>query len=255
MEAHFLGVPNVTPLIFAGLSLAAFCTALAGIMLGAAGGLVLIAIMATVLPPAVLVPVKTLIQLGASCSRTMMMWRYVMRGALLPFLAGAVIGAAVGARVFIELPVIALQGIMAVFILVIAWLPKIGRVGNVHGRFAVLGFGATFLGMFVSATGTLLAPFVASASPDRRNHSATIGALMMLVHVSKLVAFGVLGIAVGAYIPLVLAMIAGSALGNFVGRHALDKMPEKVFRIGFKLLMTVLGIRMLWIVARGAGWI
>ena len=255
MEPHFLGVPNVTPLIFSGLAFAAFCTALAGIMLGAAGGLVLIAIMAMVLPPAVLVPVHTLIQLGASCSRTMMMWRYVMRGALLPFLAGAAIGAAVGARVFLELPVTALQGIMAVFILVIAWLPKIGRIGNLHGRFAVLGFGATFLGMFVSATGTLLAPFVASASPDRRNHSATIGALMMLVHISKLVAFGVLGIAVGAYIPLVLAMIAGSALGNFVGRHALDKIPEKVFRIGFKLLMTVLGIRMLWIVARGAGWI
>ena len=32
--------------------------------------------------------------------------------------------------------------------------------------YAVLGFGASFLGMFVSATGTLLAPFVASAAPE-----------------------------------------------------------------------------------------
>ena len=255
MHTQFLGVPDVTPLIFSGLAFAAFCTAFAGIMLGAAGGLVLIAIMATVLPPVVLIPVHTLVQLGASCSRTVMMWRFVMRNAMLPFLLGAAIGAAVGARVFVELPVTALQGIMAVFILVIAWLPKVGRVGNMHGRFAVLGFGASFLGMFVSATGTLLAPFVASAAPDRRNHSATIGALMMMVHITKLVAFGVLGVAIGAYIPLVLAMIAGAALGNYIGRHTLTLMPERAFRIGFKLLMTVLGIRMLWIAARSQGWI
>ena len=84
----------------------------------------------------------------------------------------------------------------------IAWLPKVGRVGNLHGRFAVLGFGASFLGMFVSATGTLLAPFVASAAPDRRNHSATIGALMMMVHINKPDAFGVLGVVLGAGVRL-----------------------------------------------------
>ena len=46
------------------------------------------------------------------------------------------------------------------------WMPKLGRFGAERGRFAFLGFGTTFLGVFVSATGTLLAPFVASAAPE-----------------------------------------------------------------------------------------
>jgi uncharacterized membrane protein YfcA len=255
MHTQFLGVPDITPLIFSALAAAAFCTAVAGVTLGAAGGLVLFAIMAAILPITVLVPVHTVVQLGSSCSRTALMWRYVMRWAMLPFLVGAVLGAAIGARVFVALPITVLQGAMAVFVLVIAWLPKIGRVGAARSRFAVLGFGVTFLGIFVSATGTLLAPFVASAAPDRRNHSATLGALMMMTHISKLVAFGVIGIAIGAYIPLVAAMIVGTVLGNYVGRQTLNYMPERLFRIAFKLLMTVLGLRMLWVAARGAGWI
>jgi uncharacterized membrane protein YfcA len=44
-------------------------------------------------------------------------------------------------------------------------------------------------------------------------------------------------------------------LGNYVGRQTLNYMPERLFRIAFKLLMTVLGLRMLWVAARGAGWI
>ena len=50
-------------------------------------------------------------------------------------------------------------------------MPKLGRIGAERGRFLALGFGATFLGVFVSATGTLVAPFVASAAPDRRQHA------------------------------------------------------------------------------------
>ena len=57
-------------------------------------------------------------------------------------------------------------------------MPNLGRFGAERGRFAFLGFGTTFLGVFVSATGTLLAPFVASHAPNRYNHAATLGALM-----------------------------------------------------------------------------
>lgn len=253
MESQFLGVPDIDGWIFSGLALAAFFTAFLGILSGAAGGLVLLAIMAMVFPPAVLIPVHTVVQLGAGSSRILIMWRYVMRGTLLPFFGGAVLGAVMGAQVFVSLPTAVLQGILGVSIIFLAWLPRFARFGPARGRFAILGFGATFLGMFVSATGTLLAPFVASASPDRRNHAATLAALMCMVHVSKIVAFGVLGVAIGAYLPLIGAMIAMGASGNFVGSKVLNHMPERTFRIVLQVVLTLLALRLLWVAARGSG--
>ena len=86
-------------------------------------------------------------------------------------------------------------------------MPKLGRIGAERGRFAFLGFGTTFLGVFVSATGTLLAPFVASAAPNRYNHAATLGALMLISHTAKVAAFGFIGFAIGSFVPLMVAMV------------------------------------------------
>src|SRR4029079_19289151 len=93
---------------------------------------------------------------------------------------------------------------------------KLGRFGAERSRFGVLGFATTFLGVFVSATGTLLAPFIACSTRDGRVRVATMGALMMTSHLAKVAAFGFIGFAIGRYVPLMLAMIATGAVGNWV---------------------------------------
>jgi uncharacterized membrane protein YfcA len=226
-----------------------------GVVTGSAGGLLLLTLLSLVFPPTVLIPVHTVVQMGAGASRVVIMWSYVMRWAILPFLIGAVLGAALGAQVFINLSNAALQGILGSFIIVMTWMPGLTRMGGDRNRFAVIGFGATFIGMFVSATGTLIAPFVAGASPDRRNHAATFAALMTIVHLCKLVAFGLLGVALHAYLPLMLAMIASAALGNWIGSRVLSRMPEKGFRVTFQIVVTVLALRLLWRAARDGGLI
>jgi uncharacterized protein len=253
VDAQYLGVPDINGWIFWGMSLAAFVTTFLGSITGAAGGLVLLAIMAIFFPPAILVPVHTVVQLGVGSSRALLMWRYVMRGTLLPFALGSALGAALGAQIFVSLPSGVLQGTIGLFILTLAWLPKFARLGSENKRFAAVGFAATFLGVFVSATGTIVAPFVASASPDRRNHAATLGSLMTIVHVMKLIAFGALGVAAADHIPLMAVMIAGCVLGNWFGHKALDRMPERLFRIFFQALLTVLALRLLWVGATESG--
>ena len=115
----------------------------------------------------------------------------------------------------------------------------------------MLGFVATFAGVFVSATGTLVAPFVASAAPDRRNHAATLGALMMFVHIAKIAAFGVIGFAVSEYVVLMAAMIAAGAVGNWLGEEALHRVSEQRFRLMLQLFLTVLGLQLVWAAAAG----
>ncbi len=86
-------------------------------------------------------------------------------------------------------------------------------------------------------------------------HAATLAAFMSLTHVMKVVAFGVLGVSVGVYAPLIAAMVVSGLIGNFVGRPALNRMREEWFRTIFKLLMTLLAIRLIYVAASKSGWI
>ena len=60
-------------------------------------------------------------------------------------------------------------------------------------------------------------------------------------------AFGVLGVSLSEYLPLILTMIFCAFFGNYIGRYFLNKMPERWFRIIFKLFMTALAIRLLFV--------
>jgi uncharacterized protein len=250
----FLGTPDVGALLFAGLCVASFVTAFIGVFTGAAGGVILLALMAMVMPPTAVIPVHTVVMLGTGISRTVIMWRFVMRDTLLPFIIGAPIGAAAGAKVFVALPMAWLQAILGAFILLVTWMPQLGRFGARRGRFAVLGFGTVFLGVFVSATGSLLAPFIASATPDRHNLAATMGALMAITHVAKLVAFGFIGFAIGSFVPLMAAMIVTGTAGNWIGELALHRTSEQRFRVVFQLVLTALSLRLLWGAVANLGW-
>jgi len=253
MDAPFLGMPDVDGWLVLGLSLASFVTTFLSVAMAVGGGLMLLAILAIFFPPAVVIPVHTLVQLGVGTGRVFLMWRYVLGTTVLPFTIGAALGAAAGAQIFVTLPATLLYGFLSVFIVTVTWLPNLGRFGPERGRFALLGFAATFLGIFVSATGTLVSPFVAAASPDRRNHSATLAALMSIVHIMKIVAFGALGVGIGAYLPLVAAMVTTAFLGSWAGRAALNFMTEGWYRLAFKVMMTVLSMRLMWVALREAG--
>ena len=67
--------------------------------------------------------------------------------------------------------------------------------------------------------------------------------------IAKLIAFGLLGVSFGSYVPLIATMIVMSFLGTWVGKHAMDRIPERVFRTGFQVLLTLLGFRLVWLAA------
>ena len=246
MESGFLGVPDVGMWLFIGLTVFAAFTAFVGIATGAAGGLLMMVALATIFPPVISIPLHTVVQMGGNMSRTIILWKYIMRPVLLPFIVGGIIGAIAGANIFISLPVATLQGFLGLSVLIFLWMPSLGQFGGQRYRFAFVGFFATFLGVFVSATGTIVAPFVASEAPDRRNHIATFSTLMALVHILKLGAFGFIGFALAAYLPLMLAMIAAAVAASYVGSKALNHIKERNFRIVFKTICTLLALRLIY---------
>ena len=252
---NFFGIPNVNLLLLATLTLAAAFTTFLGTVTGTAGGLLLLAIMTFFFPIAILIPIHTVVQLGASISRTLMMWPHVKKSLIAPFASGACVGAYVGAQIFVTLPSAILQGILAVFILVVMWTPQLGMGGPERLRFGFLGFASTFLGIFVSATGPFLSPFVAFACKNRHVHVSTMATLMGITHVAKLIAFGLIGLGIGAYLPLIGFMIFGAVIGNWIGQRTLSRMPERLFRRLFQVLLTLLAIRLLYSAIMDQYWI
>ena len=246
MEVGYLGVPDVSIWLFWGLTLFAAFTSFVGIATGAAGGLLMMVALATIFPPVLSIPLHTVVQMGGNISRTVFMWKFIMRPVLLPFIIGGIIGAIAGANVFIQVPVAVLQGFLGLSGLVFLWMPSLGKMGGQRNRFAAVGFFATFLGVFISATGSLVAPFVANEAPDRRNHVATFSTLMALVHIMKLVAFGFIGFALADYLPLMLCMIAAAVGASYLGSKALNHIKERNFRVIFKTICTLLALRLIY---------
>ncbi|MFM1816154.1 MAG: hypothetical protein RLZ98_2849, partial [Pseudomonadota bacterium] len=64
LEPGFLGMPDVSGWLFAGMTFAAFATTYIAFVTGTAGGLMLLVVMAPYFPPAILVPLQTTVQLG-----------------------------------------------------------------------------------------------------------------------------------------------------------------------------------------------
>jgi len=253
VEADFLGVPDTSFWLFIGLTAASFITHFCGMVAGAAGALMLLAVLATFFPPVIVVPLHTIVQLVSNVGRVVIMWKFVLRHLLLPFLIGSVIGSAAAAQIFVSLSTGVLQGIIACFLLVALWLPKLAKLGGDRGRFGIIGFAATFIGVFVSATGNLVAPFLHHAVTDRRNYVATFGALMIIMHTTKFAAFLTVGIALHRYAPLIVALIASGIFATWVGSHVLNKVPEKLFRTVFKIVLTMLALRLFYVAGTELG--
>ena len=173
--------------------------------------------MAMAMPPIVVIPVHTVVMLGTGLSRTVAMWRYVMRGTLLPFIAGAVIGAVAGANVFVALPMAGAAGdsrrLHPAGDLDAATRARRRRTRPLRGARL-----RHHVPRRVRERDRVAArPVRGERRADRHNHVATIGALMAVTHIAKLAAFGFIGFAIGSFVPLMAAMIVAGALGNWLG--------------------------------------
>lgn len=248
-------VPGVTPWVFIGLTSLSFFTAAFGVVAGLGGGVLLLGVMATVFPPAVLIPLHGTVLLGTNSGRFVLMWRHILKQLLPVFLVGALVGAAIGGQIVVTLPTPILQIILGVFIIYVCWAPKIAARAYSHTKFFLLGLLGTLLGMFVGSSGTLIAPYVAAACPDRRNYVATHSVLMTLIHGLKVLVFGVLGFSLATYLPLIIAMVATAFLGNIFGRAVLNRLPEQLFRRIFQIVLTLLALRLLYTGISTSDWL
>lgn len=226
------------------LVLLSFVTSLITATFSLGGGTLMVAVLALVFPPTVVVPLHGAIQLGSNSGRALLQRAHVRWRLVLWLSLGGVIGTVVGGQFASLLPATALQVAIASFVLLTTWLPQPKIVG--HSRVAqVIGGGViAAVSMVVGATGPLVAVFIRGLA-DRRQLVATHAMLMTLQNSFKVVVFVLLGFAFAAYLPLIMAMIASGFVGTAIGSRLLVKVPEAAFRWGFKIVLTLVALDLL----------
>ena len=247
--AALLLPPDVSPLASIGLvALSLFTSALTAAA-GIGGGLVLLSVMASFLPPIVVIPIHGVVQLGSNAGRAVLLRQHIDRGILLPFVLGSVLGIALGAKLFVALPTSVLEIILGLFILACVWLPKLKASRIANRAFVLVGAVGSFVTMFVGATGPFVASFITPERLERHAVVATHATCMTVQHSLKVAAFGFLGFAFLPWVPLLAAMIAAGFLGTMLGRRLLDRLPHHIFARAFKIILTVLALRLLYAAA------
>jgi len=220
--------------------LSAFTSAITAAF-GLGGGSLLIAVMSLLLPAVIVVPVHGAVQLGSNGGRAFLrrsniQWHFVGW-----FILGSAIGAFVGVRVATLLPDNWFKGAIALFLLYSVWVPKPKISGRGPVSTTIAGIFTSAVGMIVGISGPLVITFLRHLT-DRRQIVGTHAFLMTSQNLFKFVAFTLFGFAFWNYLPLITAMVASGFLGTYLGGLILDKVPETLFRLGFRVLLTIIAI-------------
>jgi len=233
---------GLDPLVAAGLVAASFASSFITVSLGIGGGVTLLAIMASLLPPAALIPVHGVVQLGSNGFRALLLLKHVHWPPVISFALGSLVGVALGGWLVIDLP----PGLVQIGIgLFVIWSVAAKPPVWLSRAPWLTGGVAAFLTMFFGATGPFVANFVKSLGLPRQSYVGTHGTLMTLQHGLKIVTFGVLGFTFAPWIGFTLAMIAAGFLGTLAGRQLLFRMQEATFRTALNVMLILVSIRLI----------
>ncbi len=231
------------------LILIAFVTSIIAGVFGMGGGIPLITLMPGLVPAAAIIPVHAVTQLASNASRALFAWRHIDLSLVGPFVAGALLGTVLGGHIYLGLDLRWLPAVIGVVVLVITWVPLPVVRGAGQWPLVLLGFYQTGLGMLIGATGPLGAAVLAQRSGGQKQSREWLvvntAVYMSSNHLLRIVAFGFMGFAFADYLLLMLGMIAGVVAGSWVGTRLRQFVPEGNFQLWFKLLLSVLALRMI----------
>lgn len=214
--------------------------------MGIGGGVLLLALMASVLPVSALIPVHGLVQAGSNGSRTFLTWSHIDWSIVRFFSAGALLGAALASVVVVQLPLYIIQFCVAFFILYLLWGPKPGKHEVSRAGRVAAGTLTTLLTMFVGATGPLVAGFVHRQASDKFTVTATFACCMTFQHLLKMLVFSFVGFAFWQWLPLIGLMILSGFVGTWLGLRVLHRVSGAQFQTLFRAIVTLLALRLLW---------
>ena len=196
-------------------------------------------------PAAAILPLHALTQLASNGTRAAFGWRHLDFSLVPAVTLGAISGAWLGAGVYQSLNMDWLPAVIGVLILLVTWVPLPQVPGAGQASLLALGFYQTGLGMLAGATGPLGAAVLLRRNSERDWLVVNTALYMTLNHLLRLGAFVLIGFSFAPWLWLAVAMIVAVTLGSWVGTRLRPHIPQVDFRRLFRLLVTLLALRMM----------
>jgi len=210
------------------------------------GAMIVLAITSTVLPVQAIVPIHSGLLIGSTSTRIVFFWDFIDWKLVRSFLAGSVVGAFLGARIYIELPDAIIATAISVVMLVAIWLPKVTWRPRLRHPWVIVGFiHSLFSTLF--AYGALMHAVILHTDLERRQIVGTLGGCLAGMSVFKIAGYAFYGFDYSPYYIVIAAAIAVSLVGTAVGKLIVDRLSETVFRMIYRVLITVTALRLLYI--------
>lgn len=224
-------------------------TALAASILAAVAGFGGAVIMLPVLVWAVgiqdAIPILTIAQLIGNLSRVVfnkheLKWPVIWR-----FSLGAVPAAIIGGIIFATAPAAALVRLLGVFLIVMVVYrhTRWGKNATMTLRgFIPLGAASGILSAVLGTVGPFAAPFFLSFGLIKGAYIGTDAMTAVIMHITKLGVYGSYALIGVRTLLIGIAIGAVMILGTFLGKHLLNKVPERIFPYIIEGTMLVAGI-------------
>lgn len=212
----------------------------------ATGGIyILLASSTSVLPLTAAVPLQTVFALGSLLARIGFFFTHIRWPIVAAFTLGAVVGVYFGIDVFVSLSEPTIAVALGGLLLMLIWFPQVNwRIPLKHPFFLVGGIHAFLSTIF--GVGTLLQPAILRTDLVKLQITGTLAASLAILDVFKVTGYVSHGFDYTPYIPhIVLATVAGFA-GTWAGRRITHHVSERMFRLVFRGLITLVAVRLLY---------
>jgi uncharacterized membrane protein YfcA len=226
------------------LIVACFVTATISGILGMAGGVTLLGVMTALLPAPVVVPLHGIVQLASNWTRTWAFRRHVRWSIFFAFMVPAVAGVAIAANIWSDLKLTWFRAWIGAFILLfLVWRRYKPKLRNPPAwSYAILGFIAGLLAIFVGATGPFLAPFFLRDDFDNEQVIATKAVCQTWLHLLKIPAFVALSFNYAPYAPMLVGLVVAVIGGTYLGKYLLSRISKERFVFWFQLVLALLAV-------------
>jgi hypothetical protein len=207
---------------------------------------------AVLLPPLVLVfgvrdaiPILTVAQLIGNLSRVWFNRRELELPVVGRFALGGVPAALIGGFLFASAPLSFLTRLLGIFLIIVVVYRHAGKASTTRlplRAFPILGAVFSFLSALLGSVGPIMIPFFLAYGLVKGALIGTEALATVVMHVTKLVAYGSTAILTSHSITVGLALGSIMILGSYIGKKILDRLPERIFIFLIEATLLIAGL-------------
>ena len=226
------------------LGLITFFTSGMTAMIGAGGGMVLIAILPFFVPTSVIIPIHGINQLASNMSRAAASYRDIQWRVAPMFILGSFLGVFIMSLIIYAISLEYIPLFIGIYMLLSLHSEAFNKAIRRFETYFLIGFFQSGLSMVVGSTGPLSMTLLIKDYADKDKVVSTQAALMTMTHIFKIITFVSFGFIFSDYLAIIVCMIIGSIAGSYVGTAFRRKMNTEAFTRMLKILLTLLAIKM-----------